>query len=92
MKKFEFVNEEEASVFYIGTAPEIKTLYKSLVRAWKKWQTDLFPLFEDFPQFNPFRLYGLKIVEESEFEPVGSFHIVGEGVLARILLEMVQEA
>lgn len=62
---FEGSLEYERSTFYIGSNEDIKTLCHSLYNAVKRGNTNLSPYMVDFPKFNPFRCYALKITWES---------------------------
>jgi hypothetical protein len=55
MKKFHYVDENENFCLYVGTAEDIKGLYRSLY----KKSCDFYPTFLTFPKFNYERFYGL---------------------------------
>lgn len=55
MKIYESINYETGalSFYYVGKTADIKALYKAICRASRKGNTYMFPLFCDFPVFNP---------------------------------------
>lgn len=73
MKRFKIDDMED---LYVGTAAEIKALYRSIYRAAcgrpHTWKTNMYPLYEGIPKFNAGRMYGL-VIDENLW-----FHIVGE--------------
>ena len=63
---YESAVEYEHSTIYVSVSNEdIKTLCHSLWNAYKKGNTNLSPYMIDFPKFNPYRCYALKITWES---------------------------
>ena len=62
---FEDAVEYEYSTFYLGSNEDIKTLCHSLYNAVKRGNTNLSPYMIDFPKFNPFKMYALKITWET---------------------------
>ena len=89
MKKYKIDSEYDSGIYYIGTAREIKSLYRSIQRAAYKtndlknpeYKTDLFPRFLGHPKFNPYKMYGLKIDADNYFT------IVNSDVMLAILVE-----
>ena len=71
----------ECAKYVIGTARQIKSLYKNL-----KLKTDLIPLFADEPIFNPHRMYGISIDKEARF-----YTVVGETDVVHLLMGEVRE-
>lgn len=71
MMKFNAFGDEVTVI--AGNATEIKAVYKSICRA---EYTNLHPVFSDFPKFNPNRMYGIDISNNT-----GAFSIIGEPVL-----------
>ena len=60
MKKY--FNLSENSTIYMGCISEIKAMYKSIVRAYHKYHTDLIPLFSETPKFSKNKMvYGIVI-------------------------------
>lgn len=55
MKMFESINPETGaiSLYYVGHTADIKTLYKAIRRSSNKGNTCMYPMFCDFPVFNP---------------------------------------
>lgn len=69
MKKY--INIDN-SIIYIGRMTGIKAMYKSIVRAYHKYATDLIPLFLE-TKFSETRMtYGIIIDEDSFFYPISS--------------------
>lgn len=64
MKKY--INIDN-SIIYIGRMTDIKAMYKSIVRAYHKYATDLIPLFSETRM-----TYGIIIDEDSFFYPISS--------------------
>lgn len=62
--------------YIIGTAREIKSLYKNL-----ELKTVLVPLFVDEPTLNPHRMYGISIDTENGF-----YTVIGETAVAHLLM------
>ena len=89
MKKYKIDNEHDNGIYYIGTADEIKSLYRSIQRAAYKtndlknpeYKTDLFPRFSGYPKVKPDKVYGLKIDADNYFT------IVNSDVMLAILIE-----
>lgn len=78
MKKY--VNISDNSIVYIGRTSDIKAMYKSIVRAYHKYATDLIPLFSAMPKFSENKMaYG--IVIEDLF-----FHVISSDVFTAMLL------
>lgn len=85
--RYESIVEYEHSTFYIGTIEDIKTLYHSINNAWKKGNTNLHPYMVEFPKFNPFKNYALKITWESAVPYEGmSFDIVTADTLCAYMM------
>jgi hypothetical protein len=61
MKKFELRDEDNTYTLYIGSAQEIKALYRAMRKAWDRHVSRLCYPFYDFPKFNYDRHYGLFI-------------------------------
>ena len=70
MKKY--INISDNSIIYMGLTSDIKAMYKSIVRAYHKYATDLIPLFSE-TRFSKSRMtYGSVIDEDSFFYPISS--------------------
>lgn len=64
MKEFISIIPENICTYYVGTTEEVKSLYKSINRACKNGNTNIFPLFTDSPKFsNSKTMYALSITE-----------------------------
>jgi len=86
MKRFydsKYYPEGEGSIeTYIGTAREIKSLYKNLQK-----KTEYGPLFVDEPKFNPYKMYGLSIAVDQGF-----YTIMGETAIINLLMKEMESA
>ena len=70
MKKY--VDISKNNIAYIGRTSDIKAMYKSIVRAYHKYATDLIPLFSE-TRFSETRMtYGIVIDDDSFFYPISS--------------------
>ena len=67
-----YINISDNSIIYMGRMTDIKAMYKSIVRAYHKYATDLIPLFSE-TRFSETRMtYGIVIDEDSFFYPISS--------------------
>ena len=82
---FDSVNEEFSSeTVIVGTASEIRPVYKAFVRAFNAGcRTSLIPTFCDFPRFVEDRYYGISIGDD------GYFQIVNENTLVSMFMNGV---
>lgn len=62
-----YINTSDNSIIYMGRMTDIKAMYKSIVRAYHKYATDLIPLFSETRM-----TYGIVIDEDSFFYPISS--------------------
>lgn len=70
MKKY--FNISENSTIYMGRMADIKAMYKSIVRAYHKYNTNFIPLFSE-TRFSEARMtYGIVMDEDSFFYPISS--------------------
>ena len=70
MKKY--FNISENSTIYMGRMADIKAMYKSIVRAYHKYNTNFMPLFSE-TRFSEARMtYGIVMDEDSFFYPISS--------------------
>lgn len=70
MKKY--FNISENSTIYMGRTVDIKAMYKSIVRAYHKYNTNFIPLFSE-TRFSEARMtYGIVMDEDSFFYPISS--------------------
>lgn len=63
------INTESEFTLYVGTADEIKSLYKALYRNEKNKYCPLYS-YTDFPKFNQYKMYGLDVNEKTGFYTV----------------------
>lgn len=92
---FQF-DDGRVDTVYVGSPDDIKALYKSMCRAYRKGKADACPcgyghmdenrnLVDDFPTFNPRRaVYGLTIDQE-----INQMFIVGQDTIAQWMFEMI---
>lgn len=67
-----YINVSDNSIIYMGRMTDIKAMYKSIVRAYHKYATDLIPLFSE-TKFSETRMtYGIIIDEDSFFYPISN--------------------
>lgn len=67
-----YINVSDNSTIYMGRMTDIKAMYKSIVRAYHKYATDLIPLFSE-TKFSATRMtYGIVIDNDSFFYPISS--------------------
>lgn len=67
-----YINTSDNSTIYMGRMTDIKAIYKSIVRAYHKYATDLIPLFSE-TKFSATRMtYGIVIDNDSFFYPISS--------------------
>ena len=79
MKKY--VNISENSIIYMGLTSDIKTMYKSIVRAYHKYATDLIPLFSE-TKFSKTRMtYGIVIDDDN------LFYVISSDIFTAMLLD-----
>ena len=87
MKKY--INSENF-IIYMGLTSDIKAMYKSIVRAYHKYATDLIPLFSEI-KFSKTRMtYGIVIDKDSFFYPISS-DIFTAMLLAGELVEVKED-
>lgn len=76
-----YINVSDNSIIYMGLTSGIKAMYKSIVRAYHKYATDLIPLFSEI-RFSETRMtYGIVIDEEDFF-----FHPISSDTFTAMLL------
>lgn len=67
-----YINVSDNSIIYMGLTSDIKAMYKSIVRAYHKYATDLIPLFSE-TRFSKIRMTcGIVIDEDSFFYQISS--------------------
>ena len=87
MKKY--INIDN-SIIYMGLTSDIKAMYKSIVRAYHKYATDLIPLFSE-TRFSKTRMTcGIVIDEDSFFYQISS-DVFTAMLLAGELVEVKEE-
>lgn len=73
--------DPENSIIYMGRTVDIRAMYRSIVRAYHKYHTNLTPLFSEMPRFSEVKMaYGIVIDEE------GFFHVISSDVFTAMLL------
>lgn len=78
--------------YIIGSAAEIKAVYRSMVKAFNKNVSNIMPTFSQFPKFHNNKFYGI-IIEHQGREPYDtgindnkSFQVLGEHTIIDCLL------
>ena len=67
-----YINISDNSIIYMGRTVDIRAMYRSIVRAYHKYHTNLIPLFSE-TKFSETRMtYGIIIDENSFFYPISS--------------------
>lgn len=61
-----FIATKGNSKYYVDTANEIKGIFKSIKRANKEGRANLHSFFVDV-EFNPYKIYGLKVTANNYF-------------------------
>lgn len=85
-----YINTSNNSIIYMGRMTDIKAMYKSIVRAYHKYATDLIPLFSE-TKFSETRMtYGIIIDEDFFFYPISSDTFTAM-LLAGELVEVKEE-
>ena len=80
MKKY--INISDNSIIYMGRMTDIKAMYKSIVRAYHKYATDLIPFFSDTPVFSESKItYGIVIDDDN------LFYVISSDTFAAMLLD-----
>lgn len=72
---------EDDFILFVGTAAEIKALYRAFDRQW-----NFIPDFCGFPKFNEFRMYGITVYPKPNGNDFG-FSVIGESVVCRLLYD-----
>ena len=80
-----YINTSNNSIIYMGRMTDIKAMYKSIVRAYHKYATDLIPLFSETRM-----TYGIIIDEDFFFYPISSDTFTAM-LLAGELVEVKEE-
>lgn len=76
-----YINISDNSIIYMGRMTDIKAMYKSIVRAYHKYATDLIPLFSE-TRFSETRMtYGIVIDKEDFF-----FHPISSDTFTAMLI------
>ena len=78
--------------YIIGSAAEIKAIYRSMYKAYIKGVSNITPTFYKFPKFNKCKYYGI-IIEHQGREPYDTginndmfFQVIGERAIIESLL------
>ena len=83
MKQYLLNGEEEFYILYVGEAQEVKTVYRSMLKAWLRGATNFSNAYCDFPKFNYSRCYGL-LINETEM----TFHVVSSDTALRMIADI----
>lgn len=75
-------SKRDGSVMIIGTSDEIKSIEKSMRRAWKKDRSNVWPSHLDDPKFNPSRIYGIIITQEERHDVY--YILNGDGIVREL--------
>lgn len=81
MRRFDFENENENGYIVIGTAREIRSLYK---RMRNSWEIQLVSTFQNTPKFNNFKMYGI-LVDKQE----GCYQVINNDMIVRYLVDLI---
>ena len=83
-----YINISDNSIIYIGRTTDIKAMYKSIVRAYHKYNTNFMPLFSETPKFSENKItYGVEI-DEDYFVSIISSDVFTAMLLAGELVEV----
>ena len=80
MKQYLLSDEENYYTLYVGSAQEVKAMYRSMYKAWIKGTSSLSNAFCDFPKFNYSRCYGL-FINDAEM----TFHVISSDTALRMI-------
>lgn len=83
MKKFLLKDEENYYTLYVGSAQEVKAVYRSMRKAWSRNATNFYNLHIDFPKFNYEKCYGLFINDKGM-----TFHVISGDTALRIICDI----
>lgn len=93
MKKYEenvnnYFEDKSNCIYYVAETATIKSIYKSMRKAWGREVTNLCPMFCDFPKFSADKsVYAICVdVEEGYFQIVNS-----DTIMLMILENTIEE-
>ena len=75
-------SKRDGSTIIIGTSDEIKSIEKSMHRAWKENRSNVWPSHLDDPKFNPSRIYGIIITPEERHDVY--YILNGDGIVREL--------
>lgn len=75
-------SKRDGSTIIIGTSDEIKSIEKSMFRAWKEDRSNVWPSHRSVPKFNPSRIYGI-IITTGERHDV-YYILSGDGIIREL--------
>ena len=75
-------SKRDGSTIIIGTSDEIKSIEKSMRRAWKEDRSNVWPSHLDNPKFNPSRIYGIIIAPEERHDVY--YILNGDGIVREL--------
>lgn len=75
-------SKRDGSTIIIGTSDEIKSIEKSMRRAWKEDRSNVWPSHLDDPKFNPSRIYGIIITSEERHDVY--YILNGDGIVREL--------
>lgn len=78
MKKYQRITEDEFDTYYVGTADEVRNLYRHME---KNPNHNYWPLFAGTPKLNPDKIYALCIDELC-----GNFYVVTADVMLQYIM------
>lgn len=81
MRRFDFENENENGYIVIGTAREIRSLYKRMVNS---CEIHLISAYLDMPKFNNLKMYGILVNKEDGF-----FQVINNDMIVRYLVDLI---
>lgn len=76
------LSKRDGSTIIIGTSDEIKSIEKSMHRAWKEDRSNVWPSHLDDPKFNPSRIYGITITPEERHDVY--YILNGDGIVCEL--------
>lgn len=83
MKQYLLSDEENYYTLYVGSAQEVKAMYRSMYKAWIKGTSNFSNAFCDFPKFNYSRCYGL-FINDTEM----TFHVISSDTALRMIADI----
>lgn len=76
------------TLYFVAHRDEVKTLYKSILRASRKGNTELIPAYRDFPIFSPEKqVYALAVDLYDGRNRLGWFQIVNSDTMLHLIMD-----